>query len=98
SRMAKSKGVTVISTCFAWTHCDPALREAASEGRLYLGYDARNRLPVLLQQVVRQSIATFLREIIVQDSFPTGVAIVPDSVLPVPDTMDSDKGTMRWQF
>lgn len=98
SSRAKSSDILVIVTCFAWTHCDPALRQAASDGRLYLGYDARNRLPGVLQQVVRESISAFLREIIMQDVFPEGVTVLPESVLPQPDKLDPDQRTLRWRF
>jgi Mg-chelatase subunit ChlD len=98
SRQAKSKGVTIISTCFAWTHCDPALREAASESRLYLGYDARNRLPVLLQQVVRDSIATFLRELVVEEPLPDGIDVTAGSIMPAPEVVDPPGRTLRWRF
>lgn len=96
ARLAKSRGATVISSCFAWTHCHQVLREAASSARLYLAYGEGKRLAALLHDTVRSSVALFVREFRLVDAYPAGVTIVPDSIQPPPDVFDPDGRTMSW--
>lgn len=98
ANMAKGRGATVISTCFAWTHCDPVLRRAASQARLYLAYGEGARLGALLNDVVRSSVAAALKTVQVKDKVPDGVEIVPGSLVPAPVDADLAAGTARWEF
>ncbi|MCE7939883.1 MAG: VWA domain-containing protein, partial [Chloroflexi bacterium CFX6] len=98
AQRAKSRGATVISTCYAWTHCDPVLRQAASEPRLYLGFGEGARLAAILSDVVRQTASTFLRSVTVVDALPPGLDLVPGSANPVPDDVGPDGRTLRWNL
>ncbi len=96
AQRAKSRGATVISTCYAWTHCDPVLRQAASEPRLYLGFGEGARLAAILSDVVRQTASTFLRAVSLVDVLPPGLDLVPGSASPAPDDVGPDGRTPRW--
>jgi len=95
---AKSRKALVISTCYAWTHCVPELRQAASEPRYYMGYGEGARLATVLFSAVRESVATFLRRVSVEDTFPDGVEVVPGSISPEPAAFDPALRTLTWTF
>jgi len=98
AQLAKARQITVISTCYAWTHCDPVLRQAASEPRLYLGYGEGARLAALLEDVVKDTVSTFLREVALIDPLPAGADLVPGSANPPPARLGSDGRTLRWDL
>lgn len=93
---SKARPAAVISTCFAWTHCDLVLRRAASEPRLYLAYGEGNRLAALLEDVVRESKLTFLREASLFEGLPPELEVVPGSFNVEPTEVDDSTGLMRW--
>jgi hypothetical protein len=95
--MAKSRGATSITGCYAWTHCVSELRQAASSARLYLAYGQGNRLAGLLYDLVRQSTMTFLHEVHVTDLFPDAVDVFTDTVVPAA-ALDLRARSLRWDF
>jgi len=95
---AKARPATVISTCFAWTHCDPVLRRAASEPRLYLAYGEGNRLAALVHDVVRSSVSTFLRKVQLSEILPDSLEMVPGSANIEPTSIDPDTGAIVWEI
>lgn len=95
---SKARPATVISTCFAWTHCDLVLRRAASQPRLYLAYGEGNRLAALLGDVVRESKMTFLRKATLFEKLPPELEVVPDSFNHDPTDVDPATGVMRWEL
>jgi Mg-chelatase subunit ChlD len=97
ANLVKARGVTSITTCFAWTHCAQELQEAATAPYLYLGYGEGTRLAALLYTVVRQSIATFLREVTLTDLFPDAVEVITDSVAPAA-VLDPQARSLGWTF
>jgi Mg-chelatase subunit ChlD len=98
ARLARSRGATVITSCFAWTHCHQVLREAASAARFYLAYGEGPRLGALLYDTVRTSVALFVREVRLVDVLPPEVALVPGSLQPPPSAVDPASGAMRWVY
>ncbi len=95
---SKARPATVISTCFAWTHCDVVLRRAASEPRLYLAFGEGSRLAALLEDVVRESKLTFLREATLFEKLPPELEVVPGSFNHDPTEVDAATGVMRWEL
>ncbi|MCB9177009.1 MAG: VWA domain-containing protein [Caldilineae bacterium] len=98
ARMAKARQAQVISTCFAWTHCDTVLRLAASQPRLYLAFGEGNRLAALLADVVDEASEAFVRTVTIEERFPPGLRPITDSFSVAPKTIDLAAGLLTWEF
>jgi Mg-chelatase subunit ChlD len=98
ARMAKARQAKVISTCFAWTHCDTVLRQAASQQSLYLKYGEGSRLAALLADVVGEASDAFLRTVTIEEHFPPEMLPVTTSFSVAPTTLDLAAGLVSWEF
>ena len=98
ARMAKARQAQVISTCFAWTHCDTVLRLAASQPRLYLAFGEGNRLAALLADVVSEASEAFVRTVTIEERFPPELEPITDSFSVAPKTIDLAAGLLTWEF
>jgi Mg-chelatase subunit ChlD len=98
ARLAKARRAAVISTCFAWTHCDAVLRKAASQPRLYLKYGEGNRLAALLDDVVHEASSAFIRTVELVDTYPPEMEVLTDSFSVAPASIDTVARTITWEF
>ncbi len=96
AQQSKARGAVVLSTCFAWTHCDAVLRRAASQPRYYLAYGEGTRLASLIDGVVQQSRSTFLRSVTLVEQLPDGLEVVSGTESHVPDALDPVTGARSW--
>jgi Mg-chelatase subunit ChlD len=64
----------------------------------YFEGDETGRLEAAMQGMVRQTTLKNLAAVSVDDEWPTGLDLVPDSVVPPPAALDTTNRRLRWDF
>jgi Mg-chelatase subunit ChlD len=90
----KGEDVIIFSICVG-NDCDAALmRSFASQGGFYFNVTNSNGLISTFQRILDQLLRAELKQLIIIDELPANMRYIPDSALPVPQSIDGQ--TIRW--
>ncbi len=97
----KAEGVLVIGVCAenGTPQGCAAIRQIASGPRYYFEARGTSGLTRIFREIAEAVTKIHLRTLWVEETLPDGLQLVPDTVVPEPDEIDtSGPTTIKWQF